>query len=144
MSNALQWAPMIKRDGKIRFAFASRPAAAIDPGDIAAAAACALTEPGHTAKTYELSGPEVLTPAQELEILGNVLGRKLELIALSEDAAREGMLRMGMSEETVAATLRRVATSTHGTEVLPTVRQLTGRVPHSFAEWVQAHIAAFR
>jgi uncharacterized protein YbjT (DUF2867 family) len=144
MSNALQWAPMIKSGGKVRIAFASRPAAAIDPGDIAAAAVCALTKPGHAGKAYELSGPEVLTPAHELEILGKVLGRKLELIALSDDAAREGMLRMGMSEATVAATLRRVAASTHGTEILPAVRQLTGRAPHTFAEWAEAHIGAFR
>jgi uncharacterized protein YbjT (DUF2867 family) len=144
MSNALQWAPMIKRDGKVRIAFALRLAAAIDPSDVAAVAVCALTEAGHIGKTYELSGPEALTPAQELDILGKLLGRKLELIPLSEEAAREGMRRMGMSEETVAATLRRVATSTHGTEILPTARQLTGRAPHSFAEWAQAHIAAFR
>jgi uncharacterized protein YbjT (DUF2867 family) len=144
MSNALQWAPMVKGDGKVRIAFASRAAAAIDPCDIAAVAAYALTEPGHAGKTYELSGPEVLTPAQELDILGTMLGRKLELIALSQEAAREGMLRMGMSKETVEATLRRVATSDHGTEILPTVRQLTGRAPRTFAEWAQAHMAAFQ
>src|SRR5205823_3882166 len=38
MSNALQWAPMIRRSDTVTIPFAHRPAASIDPADIAAVA----------------------------------------------------------------------------------------------------------
>jgi len=144
MSNALQWAPMIRRDGKVRIAFAFRPSTPIDPSDVAAVALLALTQPGHASKAYELSGPELLTPAHELDILSKLLARPLELIPLPPEAAREGMLRMGMPEEIVQATLRRVETSDHGTRIWPTVQQVTGHAPRTFAAWAQAQIDAFR
>jgi uncharacterized protein YbjT (DUF2867 family) len=144
MSNALQWAPMVRRDGKVRIPFAARRAASIDPSDIAAVAAHALSESGHAEKVYELSGPDALSPAQELEILGETLGRSLELIALPPEAAYDGMLRMGMPADVVEAAMRRSLMDDLGTEVLPTVRQVTGRPARTFAEWARAHVAAFR
>lgn len=144
MSNAPQWAPMIRGDAKVRIAFAFRPSTPIDPSDVASVALQALTQPGHAGKTYELTGPELLTPAQELDILSKVLAHPLELIALPPEAAREGMRRMGMPADIVEATLRRVETSDHGTRILPTVQQVTGHLPRTFAAWAQAHIDAFR
>ncbi len=47
----------------------------VDPADIAAVAATALTQPGHAGQTYRLSGPEALTPAGQVEHLAAVLGR---------------------------------------------------------------------
>jgi len=144
MSNALQWAPMIRGYGKVRIPFAFRPSTPIDPRDIASVAFHALTQPGHSGKAYELSGPELLTPAEELEILGKVLNRPLELIPLSSAAAGEGMLRMGMPAEIVEAALRRTEVSDHGTRIWPTVEEVTGHAQRSFADWAQAHLDAFR
>jgi uncharacterized protein YbjT (DUF2867 family) len=144
MSNALQWAPMIRGDGKVRIAFATRPTASIDPSDIASVALRALTEPGHAGKAYELSGPETLTPTDELQILSTVLNRPLELIALPREAMREGMLRFGMPEEIVDASIARAEMTDQGTEILPTVQHVTGYPARTFAAWAQAHVAAFR
>jgi len=49
--------------------------AAIDPHDIAAVAAGALTSAGHEGRTYRLSGPKPLLPAEQVRVLGAVLGR---------------------------------------------------------------------
>ncbi len=135
---------MIRESGKVRSAFVDRPAASIDPRDIAAVARIALTEPGHEGKTYELSGPEVLTPIREAEILSAVLARPIELVALPSDVVRAGMLRSGMSSEVVDAILRMTEDTRHGAEVLSTVADVTGRPARTFAEWAADHADSFR
>jgi uncharacterized protein YbjT (DUF2867 family) len=142
MSNTLGWAAMIRGDGVVSTPLAQREAASIDPADVAAVAALALTGDGHSARSYELSGPESWSPAEEVAILSRELGRPLRVQALSDDAARAGMLRYGMSAHVVEAILRD-ADGTHGSEVLRTVEQVTGRPARRFVEWVKAHRAAF-
>jgi hypothetical protein len=87
-------------------------------------------------------GPEALTPAEELDILSQALGRPLRLNALSNEAARAGMLRYGMPDIVVDRILAD-ARGEHGSEVLPTVRALLGRPPRRFADWVAARRAEF-
>ncbi len=145
MSNALQWAGQLRSGDEVAIPFADRPAASIDPADIAELAARALTTTGdeHTGATYELSGPESLTPAQELAILGQVLGRGLRLRPVPDEAAREGMKRYGFPPEVVDAVMHRTLDSDRGTEVLPTVEKALGRPARRFEEWARAHTGAF-
>jgi uncharacterized protein YbjT (DUF2867 family) len=142
MTNTLAWAPMIRGGAEVSTPMAFRRMASIDPADIARVAALALTRDGHAGKAYELSGPEALTPAEELEILSELLGRPLRLRALDGAAARAGMLRYGMPEFVVEAILSE-AESEHGSEVLPTVLELTGRAPRRFIDWAAARLEAF-
>jgi len=146
MSNTLGWAPMIRRGDTVSVAFASRPAASIDPADIAAVAAAALTGTGSTAvnSAYELSGPQSLTPAQELHILAEALGRQLRLVEPPIEATRSGLLRSGMPQAVVDAVLERTLNDDRGAEVLSTVEELLGRPATSFATWAARHIDAFR
>jgi uncharacterized protein YbjT (DUF2867 family) len=142
MSNTLAWAPMIRRGSEVSIAMAQRRTASIDPADVARVAALALCQPGHAGKIYELSGPELLTPADELAILSEIIGRPLRLNALSNDAARAGMLRYGMPERIIDAILAD-HDSQHGAEVLPTVGDITGRPARRFAEWAAERRAVF-
>jgi uncharacterized protein YbjT (DUF2867 family) len=142
MTNVLAWAPMIRRGDEVSIPLAHRPTASIDPADVATLACLALTERGHAGKTYELSGPEVLTPIDEVRILGEALGRPLRVNALPIAAAREGMLRYGMPEQVVDAALAQVDTD-RGSHVLPTVEEVTGRPARKFADWVRSNLHAF-
>jgi uncharacterized protein YbjT (DUF2867 family) len=142
MSNTLAWAAMIRSGNEVSLPMAHRRTASIDPADVAAVAAIALTQPGHAGRSYELSGPESLTPADELAILAEVLGRPLRLKALSNEAARAGMLRHGMPEHVVDVILAD-QDSQHGAEVLSTVFDVTGRPARSFAAWAGSRRAAF-
>jgi len=142
MTNTLAWAAMIERGDEVSIPMARRLTASIDPRDVARVAAIALCEPGHAGRSYELSGPEALTPADELAILSQLLGRPLRLNALSDAAARAGMLRYGMPERVVDVILAD-RDSQHGADVLPTVLELTGRPPRRFADWAAAQRAAF-
>jgi uncharacterized protein YbjT (DUF2867 family) len=143
MSNALQWASMIRRGDTVHIPFARRPSAPIDPADIAAVAALVLTTEAGRNATYQLSGPEVLTPEDELVVLGEVLGRSLRLVEPGIDATRAGMLAAGMPAEVVDAIVARAVEGHDAAEMLPTVRQLLGRPPITFAAWATAHAASF-
>jgi uncharacterized protein YbjT (DUF2867 family) len=146
MSNALAWTPMIERGDTVTIPFALRPAASVDPADIAAVAAAALTDPErrHINVTYELSGPEVLTPADELRILGETLGRSFQLVEPPPDQTRTGMIKAGLPEAVVDAIMDRAVNDDSGAEILPTVQHVVGRPAMPFAEWAAAHADVFR
>ncbi|NUR00352.1 MAG: NAD(P)H-binding protein [Streptomyces sp.] len=146
MSNALQWAGQLRAGAEVAVPFADRPAASIDPADLAEVAALALTAAStdeHAGATYELSGPQSLTPTEELAILARILDRDLRIRPLPDDAARAGMSRYGFPPEVVDAIMRRTRESDRGAEVLPTVEKVLGRRARTFAEWAGAHAGAF-
>ncbi|MFE7169016.1 NAD(P)H-binding protein [Streptomyces sp. NPDC057616] len=143
MSNALQWAGQLRAGDEVAVPFADRPAASVDPADLAELAARALTTDEHAGATYELSGPQSLTPADELSVLGTVLGRELRLRPVPSDAARSGMSRYGFPPEVVDAIMRRTLESDRGAEVLPALPELLGRPARTFEEWAKAHAGEF-
>jgi len=143
MSNALQWAGQIQRGNEINIPFATRPSASIDPADIAAVAAAALTTDGHRGAAYQMSGPEVLTPVEELAVLAELLHRPLRAIEPPLDAVRAAMSRTGMPDSVLDAILARSRDTDEGTELLSTVADLLGRPPRPYARWAADHIHLF-
>lgn len=87
-SNALVWAEQI-RAGDVVQGMNFAPAAPIDPQDVAAVAAIALSGPRHTGKILALTGGERLGSEAQVRILGEVLGRALRFEALPLDVLRE-------------------------------------------------------
>ncbi|WP_246106676.1 hypothetical protein [Pseudonocardia kunmingensis] len=118
--------------------------AMIDPADIAAVAATALVADGHEGRVYALSGPESLLPADRVRVLGEVLGRDLRFEAQSDDEAWTEMTAR-MPEPYVRAFFDfYVDGALDESPVLPTVEEVTGRPPRTFADWARAHADAFR
>ncbi|WP_329336616.1 NAD(P)H-binding protein [Streptomyces sp. NBC_00663] len=144
MSNALQWAPQLRTGDEVAIPFADRPAASIDPADLAEIAALALTTDEHAGMTYELSGPESLTPTEELSLLGRALSRDLRVRPVPPEAARAGMERYGFPPDVVDAILHHTLDDDRGTEVLPTAAKVLGRPARTFAQWAGTHAEAFR
>ena len=143
MSNALQWAAQIQRGNEVNIPFATRPSASIDPADIAAVAAVALTTDGHRGAAYQMSGPEVLTPVEELAVLAVLLHRPLRAVEPPLAAVRAAMSRTGMPDSVLDAILARTRDTHEGTQLLPTVADLLGRPPRPFARWAADHIHLF-
>jgi uncharacterized protein YbjT (DUF2867 family) len=143
MSNTLQWAPQLASGDVIRAPFASAAVAMIDPRDIAAVAALALTGTGHQGQIYRITGPQALRPADRVRTLAAVLSRELRFEAQPDDEARRTM-EAAMPREYVDAFFSFYADGTlDESVVLPTVEQLTGRRPGTFEQWAQAHASAF-
>jgi uncharacterized protein YbjT (DUF2867 family) len=144
MSNAFRWLPQLEKGDVIRGPFGDVPISVIDPDDLGAVAARALTTTEHEGKTYRLSGPEALRPGEQVTILAKYAGRDLRFEPQSNEEARSEMEEQ-MPQEYVDAFFSFFVDGTvDETSVHPTVKQVTGREPRSFEEWAEAHAGAFR
>lgn len=142
-SNALRWTAQLREGDVVRAPWPQVAIAAIDPADIASVAATVLTEQGHEGAAHTLSGPEPLTPADQVATLARVLGRPLRYEPVSDEQARSEM-----AETTPAAYIDAFFRFYSDGEfddssVLDTVLRITGRRSRTFAQWAQAHAGAF-
>jgi uncharacterized protein YbjT (DUF2867 family) len=144
MSNTLQWAGSIRAEGVVRAPFGDVGNAPIDPRDIAAVSATALVSSGHDGKVYTLTGPEVLTPVDQVQILGSVLGRDLRFENIPESVAEENMKRFTPPEivESIFSLIR--DNKNHADSPTTTVEDVTGRPAHTFRQWVSDYAELFR
>lgn len=138
-SNLLRWRDQLEQDDVVRVPFGDVPTAMVDPADIAAVATAALTGDGHAGGTYRLSGPEALTPADQLALLAAALDRPLRLEAMPDDEVR------GTLPEAYADAMIEIFRGHPGLEreVQPTVEQVLGRPPSPLTAWIDRHRAAF-
>lgn len=146
MTNTLEWAPSIQATGTVLAPFADGRTALIDPRDVAGVAAASLTEGGHEDCVYELTGPEALSPGDQVRILGEVLDRAVTYIAEAPDTTRSRLERYGMPAELAEAVVSLLATALEDWNAQPsgTIEEVTGLPPRDFRTWVQDHQAAFR
>jgi uncharacterized protein YbjT (DUF2867 family) len=144
MSNALRWRDQLQAGDVVVEPFADVAVAVVDPADLGAVAASALLESGHEGRTYVLSGPEALTPADRLRILGAALGRSLRLEPQSNEEARAQMTSQMPVEYVDAFFDFYVDGSLDESQVQPDVRDILGRPARSFEQWAAAHADAFR
>ena len=143
MTNTLEWADAIRAGDTVRAAFPDVAVSTIDPADIAAGAVQALAGERHAGRSYRLSGPEALRPADRVAVLGRVLGRDLRFEGLSDDEARAEM-SAAMPQPYVEAFFSFFVDGTiDETTVHPTVDDILGRPPRSFEQWAREHAGAF-
>ncbi|MBT3164893.1 NmrA family NAD(P)-binding protein [Streptomyces sp. Vc74B-19] len=144
MSNALEWADSVRSEGVVREAFAGARSAVVHEADVAAVAAMALTTDGHAGQEYWLTGPEALTPPEQVRVIGEVIGREVRHVELSRDEAVARWRAQGYQEEDIAFFLAmRTDPPEAGRTVLPTVEKVTGTPARTFARWVRENAAAF-
>jgi uncharacterized protein YbjT (DUF2867 family) len=143
-SNALfWWAPAIRAGGVVRWPYGAAETAPVDDRDVAAVAAQALQDDGHAGGDYLLTGPESLSQAEQVSIIGDVLGRRIKFEELSPDEFRtetEGSWPRPAVDMLLAAwgaTLGRPAL------VTSTVSGILGSAPRSFRQWAADHATAF-
>jgi uncharacterized protein YbjT (DUF2867 family) len=144
MSHALRWRDQLQAGDVVVEPFADVAVAVIDPADIGAVAASALLDPAHGGRSYVLSGPEALTPADRARILGAVLGRALRLEPQSNEDARAQMTSQMPVEYVDAFFEFYVDGSLDESQVQPTVREILGRESRTFEQWAAGHADAFR
>jgi uncharacterized protein YbjT (DUF2867 family) len=145
-SNALGWVGMLRSGDSVYGPYGEMALPVIDPEDLAAVAEKVLTEPGHLGKIYELTGPQALTTAEQVAILGGVLGRRLAYVHVPDDVARKGMVDKGMLPAYADAMigLVKMLRDIGRVDPTPTVATLLGRSATSFESFVRANASAFR
>jgi uncharacterized protein YbjT (DUF2867 family) len=142
-SNVTRWKDQLDASDVIRAPFADVAVAMIDPMDVAAVLAIALTEPGHAGETYRVSGPEALTPADQVAIVAEVLERKLRFEAVPDDEARATLpAQLGDAYADAVIDIFR-GHPQYESEIQPTVEQVLGRPPGPLREWLERNDERF-
>jgi uncharacterized protein YbjT (DUF2867 family) len=145
MSNALAWAPSIRERGVVSGFAGEARTACVDPRDVAEVAVRALTEPEtHASLTYALTGPERLSVREQTDVLGEVLGRKLEFVEITAEEGRAGWSRRygdRIADALLAAALRRVEGAAD--RVDGTLERILGRPATTFTTWSRDHTELF-
>ncbi|MDT7801956.1 MAG: hypothetical protein QOI78_5389 [Actinomycetota bacterium] len=143
-SNALWWAESVRTQRVVAAPFGDTGVPVVDPADIAEVAAACLLDDRHTGESYELTGPEVITPRGQAAAIAAALGTPVRFHELTRAEAKAGMTR-SMPGELADDTLDILGSpSPAELRVSPDVERVLGRAPRSFADWAAHNIAAFR
>lgn len=144
-ANSLQWVDQIKVGDVVYGPYAEAQMAAIHEADMGAVAARALLADDLVGQTPELTGPESLSFADQVRIIGEVVGRPLRYEEIPPGAARERMVGDFLTPEMADSLLRVFAELVDRPQaVSPEVERITGRPGLTFAQWVEDHVADFR
>jgi uncharacterized protein YbjT (DUF2867 family) len=140
-SNARAWIASLRATGVAYGALGNAALPVIHPDDIADAAVAALTRPGHAGKAYELTGPEALTPAEQVAILAEVTGRPFRYVNVPDDAARKAMVDGGMPAVMADAMVHLIGDLRTAERIAPddTIPTLLGRPARTFRQWATDH-----
>ncbi|MFI9555879.1 SDR family oxidoreductase [Nonomuraea endophytica] len=141
--NATAWSWAIKSGEPVSLPYPGAHSDAIHEHDVAACAAAVLADPGLGGRAYTLTGPQSITFAEQLEILGRALGReigvkhvtreewKAEVAQYVRGAYADALLDWWRSCDGVPASLTTA------------VEDLTGHPARTFETWARAHAADF-
>ncbi len=147
MQNYVHFFGGMIRQGALHVAQGDGKISLIDVRDIAEAAANILENPAsHAGKIYNLTGAEALGNADVAAIIGRVLGRKVDYVAVSDSAAAEAMRGMGMNDWTidVLTSLNHLIIAGHAAGISPDTPALLGHAPIAFNQFADENAAAWR
>ena len=142
-SNALSWwAPTIRAGRAVRWTYGEAQTAPVDEQDVAAVGVRALLSDGLVGGDYVLTGPEALSQAEQVRIIGDVLGRVVPFVDLPPEEFREEMAAwppqaLNMLLGAWGATMDVPAL------VTTTVTDILGVPARSFREWVSDNAMEF-
>ncbi|MGI5348064.1 NAD(P)H-binding protein [Streptomyces sp. CA-250714] len=143
--NTLLWAPQVRAGGPVRTAHPQAARPVVHEADIATVAVRALLTDDLLGEAPELTGPELLTQAEQIAIVSEVLGRPLAVEKLSRSEARADLLAGGVPPAYADGILdAHAAMETDPETVVPGGAELLGRPPLTYRQWVTDHVADFR
>lgn len=125
-------------DGRVSF---------VDVRDIAAVDAAILRRPAdHAGKTYVLTGGEALSNADVTARIGAALGRSVDYVAVTDEAATASMREAGVDAWSIdmLMSLNRLIAAGHAAAVSPDVQTLLERAPIPFDRFVADYVASWR
>ncbi|MFF7023248.1 NAD(P)H-binding protein [Streptomyces klenkii] len=141
-SNARGWAGQIRTTRVVRGPGIAATAV-IHEADVAAVAVRALTDEGHAGAKHVLTGPQVLSRAEQVHAIGVAAGRPARFEAVPLEVARQQMLADGRPPALVEALLA-AATRPESDLITSTVEEITGAPARTFRSWAEEHADTFR
>lgn len=140
------WKPGIDHHGVIAVPAGEGKSSFIDARDIAASAASALTTDRFDGQAFGLTGPQALGYGEAAAIIADAIGKPVAYTPV-DDATFIGILTgAGVSPEYAAflASIFHPVREGWTAAVTDSVTRLTGRAPHSVAQWVKDNAAALK
>ena len=116
----------------------------VDAEDIAEIAALALTGNRHSRQLYEVTGPEAITFAQAMRIIGRAVGREIQFQTVPMDVYRQALLDAQLPGEIVDLIVYLFTTVLDGrnTPLTDGVQRALGRGPKKFSDYVERTVAS--
>jgi uncharacterized protein YbjT (DUF2867 family) len=144
-SNTLHWASTIRAGQPVANLTGNGAQGVIDPRDVAEVAVAALTTPDHAGRTYTLTGPELLSTPDQVEVLRTVLGRPIGIVQMPLDVAKEQMIAAGQDPEFVEGAMhgQRFIAAGGNARLTEDVATVLGRPARTYEMWADHHRAAF-
>ncbi|MBP2472283.1 uncharacterized protein YbjT (DUF2867 family) [Crossiella equi] len=140
--NFLMWAGEVG-SGLVRAPWLDVRLPVVDPEDIAAAAVAVLVADRPAGGAYSITGPELLSVADQTAIAGQVLGLDLRAEQLDLAVAKAKAFPEGTPDLVVDSVFGTFSPQAAGLPVSDDVRALTGRPARSFAQWVERNRGVF-
>jgi uncharacterized protein YbjT (DUF2867 family) len=125
----------------------------ISPIDIGTVCGAVLSEPRFRSQHQQvipLCGPELHTQREAMGIIGQTLGRKIEVRELNEDQWYEKLLKQGLPRPVIDSITEGMRASNEGHDAFPDHAEVSKNVsqyaegdPMTLADWVNANESAF-
>ncbi|WP_435859048.1 NmrA family NAD(P)-binding protein [Streptomyces varsoviensis] len=112
----------------------------VDADDIADVVVAALTDARHVGRTYELSGPRLLTFGEVAAELSKATGRRIDYVPVTLDAYRAALAEHGVPVE--FADLFSLITDGRNAHLVNGVEEALGRAPRDFSAYARDAAAA--
>ncbi|MDX6340065.1 MAG: hypothetical protein QOH87_203 [Trebonia sp.] len=134
------WSAQLGGGDVVAGPYAAASSAPIVEGDISAVAARALLTDELVGQRIPLTGPQAFTNSELVEVIGAVLGRRLQYLEVPNELVRQRFIGLGFGADfadayaaMLAETLDKPALVTHDVE------KILGRPVTPFAQWVAEH-----
>jgi uncharacterized protein YbjT (DUF2867 family) len=146
MQGLLVFRSSIATTGKFFAAAGDAKVSLIDVRDIAAAAAAALTQPGHAGPIYDLTGPEALTHAEMAAQLSHAVGRRISFVDITPETMKATLLDAGLPLWQADGLLEDYAhyRRNEASVIASGVKEATGGPARSFAVFARDYAPEFR
>lgn len=141
-SNFLWYRDLIDTGESIPNLLGAAQQGVVDPRDVAAVAVEALLDDAHVGQRYDLTGPELVTFADQVAIVERVLDRPVKS---AEVDVRAQLASSGMPDEAIAAVATGADWARAGGAAYVTdqVSSILGRPARTFEQWMVDHQEAF-
>jgi uncharacterized protein YbjT (DUF2867 family) len=145
MTNLLAAAAQVTQHGMLFAPAGNARIAMIDPADVAAVAAIALTADDHLGRTYVLTGPAAISYQQVAFDLSSATGRQIGYVDIPAETATTALLETGLpsfAARQVVAVFGELRAGVQA-DVTGAVELVTGRPARPFAMFARDYAAAF-
>ncbi len=130
--------------GRITIPAGDIPEPFIDVDDLAEVAVAALSEPGHTGRVHEVTGPRAITFQQFASELSDVFGREIAYMDVPHDAFIAEVKGSGAPKEVswMLDYLFSTVLDGRNAQVVDGVEEALGRPPRDLSDWARNAAAA--